>query len=182
MNFVTTMANTNANQSGILQQLGIDPLNLGLQVIAFLILLFCLSKWVFPTLSKVIDDYNNNLEESNRLITKSRKDALNASEESKRLITEARQKASLIINDAKLEAESLIANENNKAKKRAEDILQAAITDANRQIAHMRQELKLEMIDLVMAATRQVTLNTVDDKTDAELIRQAIKKVSHDDK
>lgn len=57
---------TESASGSIFDTLGIDGKLLVLQIVAFLILVFALSKWVFPVFIKIVDKRQAAIEESNK--------------------------------------------------------------------------------------------------------------------
>ena len=162
--------------SDILSGLGIDGTMLLMQVIAFLLLLWALKKFVYPTFVKVIDERQAKIEESTKAADEAKKAADNASAEVAELLAEARKEAADIVATAKTEATSMLESAEVKSKTKAEAIVASARDDINKEVAAARNTLYNDMVDFVAQATEKVVGAHVSADIDAKLIKQAIKE------
>lgn len=88
----------------IFSSLGIDWTLLIIQIIAFLILLAVLAKFVYPVLVRAIDKREADMEESAKAVDQARADAAASEERVEKLLAEARKDASAVIETAHKEA------------------------------------------------------------------------------
>jgi len=176
MTFLSQFATetTTANQS-LFSALGIDWRLLILQIIAFLLLVLLLGKFVYPWLMKSVDERQAGIEAA----TKAAAAAQKAAEENKKVVAEllaqARVEANEIISTAKLaSAETLTASEK-KAVKVAERIVADAHNQLDKDVANARKLLYNDTLELVGLATEKVIAKKLDSKADSELIADAMK-------
>ncbi len=161
----------------LLSKLGIDGWTLLFQIIAFLILVFALSKWVYPIFIGIIDKREADIAASAKAATDARKAADDASAEVAELLSEARREASEIVATAKVEANAAITAAEAKAKAKSESIVAAARDDIEKEVTDARKTLHNDVIDLVTAATEKVVGVAVAKKDiDQKLIAQAVKE------
>jgi len=103
MNFLHQLAaGTTESQGDVLVALGIDWRLLILQIIAFLILVFLLGKFVYPWLMKSVDERQENIEATSKAMLKAQKAAEQNKEDVAALLAEARKEAADIVGTAKL--------------------------------------------------------------------------------
>lgn len=162
-------------------KLGIDWTSLILQILAFVVLAFILAKFAYPSISKLLDQHEEQLERSNKLIHEATKRAEEAEIEVKELLDKARRDSLAIIKTAKDEAAQITDDAHEKAKKRSEDLLDNAKEQIERDIKTARESLRKEVIDLVILATEKVTKNVLDKKVDKKLVEKSLEDLRKND-
>lgn len=173
--FANTSSGTAAS-SDLLGSLGIDWKMLLLQTIAFLLLLFVLSKYVYPILTKMIDDREKKIEESVKAAHDAEKSAAEASEKTAKLMKQARKDADDIVASAKVEATAMVEAAEKKSRARAEQIAADAEAEIEKSVAAARQALRKETIDLVAEATEKVVGKAVNAGIDKKVVAEAVKE------
>lgn len=175
-NLFTQFAATDGASGDIFTSLGIDGQMLLFQVVAFVILVFILSKYVFPPLMKAVDDRQEAIEAGTKAAEAAEKKAEEAQEELAKLLKEARAEAKEIVATAKDEANAMIATSEEKAKSRAEKIVKDAHEQLEKDVIAARKALHNDMIDLVALATEKVVGNAVSKDIDKKIIASAVKE------
>lgn len=178
MTFLTQLAETAETNSNFFEALGIDWRLLILQVIAFLILVALLGKFVYPWLMKSVDERAANIEEAAKAATKAQKNAAASQEQTAALLAEARKEAAEIVSTAKLESAEMLSLSEKKAKKSAEQIVAEAHVQIDADIARVKKELYNETLELVALATKKVVGSELNGKLDSSRIAAAVKDAS----
>ncbi|HSH55332.1 MAG TPA: F0F1 ATP synthase subunit B [Candidatus Limnocylindrales bacterium] len=174
---LTFAAETEAKASpGLFGALGIDWRMLVLQVLAFAILVWLLSKYVYPPLVKAIDDREKSIERSVAAAHEAEARAAKSQKEISQLLKSARTEADEILARSHAEAAATVAASEEKAKTRAEQIVKDAHLQLESDIAKARAALKHDTAKLVAVATEQIIHEKVDDRKDAQLIERALKR------
>ncbi|HWT40654.1 MAG TPA: F0F1 ATP synthase subunit B [Dongiaceae bacterium] len=178
MNFFQAFAEATAPQTkgDIFTALGIDWRLLILQIVAFLILVWLLGKFVYPYLMKSVDQRKADIETAAKAAKQAQENAAETQEETAKLLAEARQEASDIITTAKLEATEMVSTSEKKAKDVAEKIVADAHSQLEKDVAAAKRDLHNETLDLVALATAKVVGETLDKKVDKTLISDAVKE------
>lgn len=176
MSGVLYFASEASTEGGIFEALGIDWQMLIFQIVAFLLLVWLLGKFVYPTLMRTIDARQEKIQESITSAEQAKKDAEKSQEAIQKLLETARRDAQHIVSTAKDEASIVLAEADTKAAIRAQAIVEAAHTEIAKDIAAARKRLHDEMIDIVAVATSTVLKKKIDSKTDSELIADALKE------
>lgn len=176
MNFLQQFAAETTDASGdLFGALGIDWRLLILQIVAFIILVGLLGKFVYPYLMKSVDNRQADIEAA----AKAAKDAQGAAEETQqetaRLMAEARQQAAEIVSTAKLEATELSTATEEKARSTAEQIVADAHQQIGKDIEAAKKALHNETLELVALATGKVTGTALDAKVNDALIKESLK-------
>lgn len=160
----------------IFSTLGIHWELLVLQIIAFVILVWALGKWVYPWLMKSVDERQAKIEESVKAAEEAEKKAESAQEDIAKLLKEARKEAKEIVATAKDEATAMVDASDAKAKARAEKIVADAHDQIEKDVIAARKALHNDTIDLVALATEKVVGNLADAKLDKKVVESAVKE------
>lgn len=169
-------ASSESGSGDILGTLGIDVKLLVLQTIAFLLLLWLLSKFVFPVLGAMLDKREKAIEESVKAAHEAEENAAKTSAETAKLLHQARSDADEILATAKTEADALVDKAEKKSRERAEQIVADAEAEIRNDIEKARTTLKKETLDLVAAATEKVVGKSVTEQVDKRLIQSAVEE------
>lgn len=164
-----------STDGGIVSVLGINWMTLILQLVAFLVLVFVLGKFVFPWLLKSVDERQEKIEASTKALAEVQSNAADTEKRIAKLLTEARAEASDIVSTAKAEYASTLAAAEAKSKKRAEQIVADAKLQIDKDIIAAKKALHNEMLDLVTLATEKIVGKAVSGDIDNKLIVDAIK-------
>lgn len=176
MEYMTQFAATEEASGDIMTTLGIHWELLAFQIIAFLILVWALGKFVYPWLMKSVDERQAKIEESVKAAEEAEKKAESAQEDIAKLLKEARVEAKDIVTTAKDEAVAMVADAESKAKNRAEKIVKDAHEQLEKDVIAARKALHNDTIELVALATEKVVGKTVDAKADSKIIAEAVKE------
>ncbi len=160
-----------------IKALGIDGKLLLFQIVAFLLLTWLLSKYVFPVLMKAVDERQRQIDESNAAAADVASQAAEAETKIAGLLKTARSEAAEIVTTAKEEAAGLIAKSEEKSKVQAERIVAAAHESIEKDILAAKKTLHNETIELVAQATEKVVGKTVTSQVDKKLIADSLKEV-----
>jgi F-type H+-transporting ATPase subunit b len=176
MTFIGQFAEAAAPEDNILVALGIDWRLLILQIIAFLILVFLLGKFVYPWLMKSVDERQANIDAANKAAAEAQAAAEKNHEQVAALLHQARIEAAEIVSTAKLESSEMVSSSEKKAKKSAEQIVAEAHEQIGKDVANARKQLYNDTLELVGLATEKVVGSTFNKQADSELIAKAIKE------
>jgi F-type H+-transporting ATPase subunit b len=178
VNFLLAEAEGEAGGSGgfgaLFTALGLNVPALILNSLAFLVVVWVLGKFVYPTLIKAIDAKKDEYEAAARMEAEAKKALDGAEAKAEAAIKEARQAADEILATAKADATAQIEAARAKAGEQAERIVAEAREDLARDITAARRELKAETAKLVAAATEAVLDEKLDGKGDSELINRSL--------
>lgn len=173
--FAEAAAETSSSGS-LFEALGIDVRLLVLQLIAFLLLVAALGKWVYPILIKAIDDRQEAMEAGMKASQEAQKQAEEAEKKIVKEITAARKQADEILAATNKEAATIVAEAEAKAARRAETIVAEAKADMNNQLQAARHELKAETRKLVAQATEEIIGEKLDASKNADLVDKALSR------
>jgi F-type H+-transporting ATPase subunit b len=177
VNFLQTFAaeTAAAEEGNLFSALGIQWELLVLQIVAFIILVWLLGKFVYPYLMKSVDKRQADIEAAAKAAKEAQEAASDTQEETARIMAEARKEAADIVSTAKLEATELSANSEAKARSTAEKIVSEAHAQLSKDVEAAKRELHDQTLELVAVATGKVIGTTLDAKTDQKVIQDALK-------
>lgn len=163
------------NNGDMFASIGIDWKVLLLNVVAFLILLWLLKRFVYPPLVKMLDDREKDIESARKAAMESEKHAETAKAEIDKMLKEARGEAADIVATAKAEATDMVDKAAEKSKTQADRMVAEAHDSIEKEIIAARKTLHNETIELVAQATEKVVGTSMTDKIDTAVIADAIK-------
>lgn len=174
--FTQFAAETPSEDAGLFGALGIDWQLLIVQIIAFLVLVALLGKFVYPWLMKQVDERQANIEKAAAAASEAQKAAAQSQEEVASLLAEARKEAADVVETAKLEAAEIMQSAEVKAKTSAERIVADAHTQIGKDIAAAKAELHDETLALVAMATEKLIGVELTASIDDARIAKALKE------
>lgn len=159
----------------ILSTLGVDVKLLIFQIVAFLILVWLLGKFVFPAFIRIVDKREAAIAESNKAAVEASKQAEKSKEETEKLLAKARAEAKEIVATAKSEADAMQAKSEQRSKEQAERTIANAQEEIAKEILAAKKALHNETIDLVTLATEKVVGASITEKIDNKVVADALK-------
>lgn len=163
-----------AENSDVLAVLGIDWTILIIQLVAFLVLVAILGKFVYPVFMKIIDERQAKIDDSVKAADEAREAAEKAEDRVERELAAARREAAEIVATAKAEVTQMTEAADKKAKQRAERIVADAQDEIDKSIRAARQSLEKDTLALVKKAAIAATAHVADEKFDAALIKKSL--------
>ncbi len=160
--------------ANIFTSLGIDWKMLILQIIAFLLLVGILGKWVYPWLMKSVDDRQQKIDDANKAAEEAKTAAEKAEEKMDELLADARQQAADIVATAHLESTDMLNAAEEKARTTAERIVADAHAQLDKDIAAAQKALRDQTLELVGIATEKVIGKTNSKAIDNTLIAEVL--------
>ncbi|HEY5695726.1 MAG TPA: F0F1 ATP synthase subunit B [Candidatus Saccharimonadales bacterium] len=165
-----------APSGDVFSALGIDWKMLVFQLVAFVVLVWLLGKFVYPSLMKAVDKRQADIEASSRAAETAREQADKTKDEVEKLLKQARRDASDILATAKEEANATVEAADAKAKARAEHIVAEAHEQLQKDIVAARKALHNETLELVALATEKVVGKTMSAAVDKDIVASAVKE------
>jgi F-type H+-transporting ATPase subunit b len=157
LGFLTILAAVEeAASEDIFTSLGIDFKILGLQVLAFVILVIILAKFIYPQINAMLERRDKVISDAIKSAQESEEKAAKLEVESAKELRKARDEANEIIEMARKESADMTTTAEFDAKKRAENIVREAQIDIAKEIETARVQLREETLDLVAEATEKI--------------------------
>ena len=160
----------------LLTSLGIDWTLLIVQLVAFLILVWLLGKFVYPVLIKTLDAREAKIEEAGKAAEAAEKKAEAAESKIEETLKKARTEAADIVATAKSEATQMIEKAESQAKSRSERIVTEAQEDIQKEVLAARKALEKDTVHLVKKAASLAVAGIADSKLDDGLIKKSVEE------
>lgn len=177
LNGLLTNFAASSENNDLFATLGIDWFMLAMQAAAFLVLVFVLSKFVYPIFMRIIDERQEKIDASVKAATEAQQQAAQTQDAVAGLMKKARKEAGEIVETAKQEAAAALSAAETKSKSRAEQIVADARDQISKEIMAAKKDLHNETLSLVALATEKVVGDAIDVKADDKVIAAALKGV-----
>lgn len=176
MEILTQFANAEeATDGGLIGMLGIDWKMLIFQIVAFLVMVWLLGKFVYPFLLKSVDDRQKKIEIGAKAAEKANHSAADAEKRIAKLLNDARIEANEIVATAKVESAATLNATEEKSKKLADQITDAAKEQIDKDVLAAKNSLHNEMVELVALATEKVVGRVISNNVDNSIIADSVK-------
>jgi|GEM_PF-82201 len=174
----TTETETHAVDESVLGKLGINTVGFVGQLVNFLIVLAILKIWVFPKITKMLDERRETIE-------KGLKDA----EEAKVRLSKLEDERADVIKQAKAEAAKVLETARADAEEQKKELIEKAKREVERVVINGKAQLKSEqetmlrearkgMIDIAVTAARRILEEGVDEKKAKSLAEEVVRKMT----
>jgi F-type H+-transporting ATPase subunit b len=162
-----------------LLQAGIFDLDLSLvaEILAFLIMLAILARWVYPRVIEAAEGRQRQITEQLEAAERARSEAEARLNEAEQRLREARGQAQEVIAAASKSAEQLRQELRARAEEDAKRLLERAREDIESERRRALESVRGAIADLVVAATEKVIRKGLDPARQRELIEEAIQEV-----
>lgn len=175
--FYQILGATDTGDADLFAALGIDWRLLIIQIVAFVILVALLKKFVYPPFIRSIDARQKSIEDAHKAGVEAQKQANQSKLEIEELLSVARKEAADIVSTAKDEATDILENSEKKARNTAERIVADAQAEIEREVESAKKELHNQTLDLVALATEKVIGKVHASKADSALIADTLKEI-----
>jgi F-type H+-transporting ATPase subunit b len=154
--------------------LGIDGLNLLIQLIAFVIFVGIFWKFALGPIVRMLDERQERIRESMEAAERMEQELAATQARNEEIMAEARREAQQLLTTARENGEQIINRAREEALKQADDLVEKARTtmEAERQQAWM--QLRQDVADLAISAATKIVRQELDREKHAELIRETL--------
>lgn len=147
------------------------------EVVAFLVMLFILARWVYPPVIRAAEARQRAMSEQLVQAEQAKLDAQAALKEAQGRLEAAQGQASEIVEAAGRSAEALRRDLHQRAEEEARRVTETAKEEIEAERRRAIDSVRSEVADLVVAATAKVVGEGLDDPRHRRLIDQAISEV-----
>ena len=147
------------------------------ELIAFLLMLGVLARWVYPPIIRAAEARQKQIAEQLAAAERSRKEAEERLRQAEAEIQQAREQAGQIIERANRAAERIQQEAQEKAREEAKRIVEAASRDIETERQQAVQAIRQQMADIVEAAVSKIVADSLDGERHRKLIDAAIEQV-----
>lgn len=147
------------------------------EIIAFILMVLILAKWVYPFIIKIAEEREQTIAAGVKAAEEAEKRLAAVQVQVAETLDEAKVQAREILSRAQRDANAEAAEARDKAKADAEAIAERARNEIGAERDRAIQDIRTEMSGLVVAATEQVLGEVIDAKAHQRLIDEALSKV-----
>jgi F-type H+-transporting ATPase subunit b len=144
------------------------------ELVTFLILIFLLTRYVYPPIRDQIQQRQSQIEEAIDEAQKTRREARELLAEYRRQIEEARGEARRILDEARKQGEAQRQRTKQEAREEGERIIQRAREEIERERDAALREVRREVADMVIVASERVIRHELDRDEHERLISEAL--------
>ena len=148
------------------------------ELVAFLIVVFLLGKYVLPPLNRVMDERQATIRQALADAEEAKRRSAEAEEEYKRIISEARTQARTVVEEANKMAEQARSERRQQAEAEYERIVSSATADIESQARRAQEDLRQQAADLAIAVAERVIGEGIDRQAQSGLINRTIDEVA----
>ncbi len=140
------------------------------QSLAFMIYLWFVMKYVWPFLSKMLEDRKTKIADGLAAAEKGQHELELAEQRSTGIIKEGKEQAQQLITNAQKRADEIVEESKDTAKVEGERILAAAQVSVEQEIQEARDGLRAEVSSLALAGAEQVLMREVDASAHSDVL------------
>jgi F-type H+-transporting ATPase subunit b len=174
LTYLASEAASSEASGDLFGSLGINWQMLIFQMLAFIVLVVLLGKFVFPVLMKAVDDRQAKIEEAAGAAEQAEKKAEEAQSKIEETLKKARSEAADIVSTAKSEATQMVEKAEKQAATRSERIVAEAQEEIAKDVLAARKTLEKDTIMLVKKAAGLAIVGIADEKLDTALIKKSV--------
>lgn len=157
-----------------MEQLGIQPTQLLLQIFNFLVLMFLLSKFLYQPVAKMLDERKRKIEEGLKYRELTKQEFDESQKKREEILKKAKEEGRTLIDEAKKEAKLTEADIVRQAQKEAQNILQKAKKDIDLEKIEMRKRMEDETVELASAMVGKILEQVLDERQQRQIIGKKI--------
>lgn len=151
--------------------------------IVFLIVLAVLWKWGFPTITKMVKERKDYIDDSLRKAHEANEKLANIQKEGESILQEAREKQAAVLKEATATRDAIIAKAENQAKDRSAQLINDAKTEIEQEKQQAIREIRGQVAELsVKIAEKIVRQQLATDDKQMELINKILDEVADSEK
>jgi F-type H+-transporting ATPase subunit b len=154
--------------------LGINAVLFISQLIAFLVLVVVLQRFVWPVMLRTLDKRTLTIQEGVENAERARRELAEAEQRIAAMMNEARVEAQRTLEQARKAGERVRAEIEAEARDRAQKTVEQAQARIQQEIAQARTELRKQVADLAILAAGQVIGRSLDSATNRRLVEEFV--------
>jgi F-type H+-transporting ATPase subunit b len=144
------------------------------QLISFLVVLFILSKFVWPTVIRTLDKRQATIKEGIENAERAKQALIEAGNRAEEVLAQARRDAQATIERASRNAEKVAHQIEADARVRAEQFSQQQMERIQQETNRARMELSRQVVNLSIEAASKVISRSVDNKDNRRLVQEFV--------
>lgn len=147
------------------------------QSIAFALYVWFVMKFVWPLLSKILEDRKTKIADGLAAAEKGQHELELAEQRSLKILKDSKEQALEVISNAQKRADEIIEESKSTARVEGERILIAARSEISQEINQARESLRKEVSSLAIAGAEQVLMREVDEAAHRDVLTKLSAKL-----
>jgi len=161
-----------------MEAFGLDLPKIGWHLLNFLILLFILSRFVFPKVIGMLDERAERIRESMARAEETKREATEMEEQRRGVLDEARREAAAIVERSRQSAVGYGEQLKREAEEAAQTIRSRAEADAEAIRSQAVTDVRREVADLAIQAAERVVRGSLDGSRQRQLVEEFLATTS----
>ncbi|OHV08885.1 F0F1 ATP synthase subunit B [Kushneria phosphatilytica] len=140
------------------------------QSIAFLVFVWFCMKYVWPPITKALEERRNKIEEDLASADRARQEMERVNEESERILRESREEASRILEQTRSRADRMIEEARDDAKTEGQRMIDQAKSEIDMEIQRAREDLRQQVAALAVTGAERILETEIDENRHREML------------
>ena len=158
------------------EALGISLPGLLTQLISFLIIFFILARFLYPSITRMLDERARRIKESLYAAEQAKQQAASAAERVEKEIANARAEGQRLVGEARDAAARFREDQQQRARQEADELIARARADIARERDAAVEQVRREFAGLAITAAERVIERSLDPASHRELIEGVLRE------
>ncbi len=157
-----------------MEALGIDGVNLLIQLFAFVVFVAIFWKFALGPITRMLDERQERIRESMEAAERMEQELAATQARNEEILQEARREAQEILSTARENSDQVLARAREQAQKQSDDMIEKARTTIEAETQQAWIQLRQDVADLAIAAATKIVRQELDREKHAELIQETL--------
>lgn len=157
-----------------MEALGIDAVNLIVQIIAFVAFVAIFWKFALGPIVRMLDERQERIRESMEAAERMEQELAATQARNEEILQEARREAQEILSNARDNSEQILARAREQAQEQSDQMLEKARATMEAERQQAWNELRQEVADLAISAATKIVRQELDREKHAQLIQETL--------
>jgi F-type H+-transporting ATPase subunit b len=154
--------------------LGIDAVNLIVQLIAFIVFVAIFWKFALGPITRMLDERQERIRDSMEAAERMERELAATQTRNEEILAEARREAQEVLSTARDNSEQILARAREQAQVQADEMLEKARTSMEAERQQAWNQLRQDVADLAISAATKIVRQELDREKHAQLIRETL--------
>ncbi|RKR07248.1 ATP synthase F0 subcomplex B subunit [Kushneria sinocarnis] len=140
------------------------------QSIAFLVFVWFCMKYVWPPITKALEERRSKIEEDLASADRARQEMERVNEESERILRESREEASRILEQTRSRADRMIEEARDDARAEGQRMIDQARSEIDMELQRAREDLRQQVAALAVTGAERILETEIDENRHREML------------
>lgn len=157
-----------------MESLGINAVNLLVQLIAFLVFVVIFWKFALGPITRMLDERQERIKESMEAAERMEQELAATQARNEEILGEARREAQEILSNARENSDQILARSREQAQQQSDQMIEKARATIEAERQQVWNELRQDVADLAIAAATKIVRQELDREKHSQLIRETL--------